>query len=109
MRKQLYLAVLASLLFPVCCFARAGATYFPLPHDDGRAAAETSRRKAAVSAGFAMKAARDAAEAQKQEALAKEPWRVVDGVTNSIFGEGWYPLYRRARKVTPEGILVEGT
>jgi TPR repeat protein len=107
MKKQLCLAILANMLFLVCS-ARAAATYFPLPHDDGRAAAETSRRKAAVSAGYARKAGRDASEMQKQEALAREPWRVVNGVTNSVFGEGWYHFYGCARKVSPEGILVEG-
>jgi hypothetical protein len=79
--------VLLALVVPGLVFG--GATYFPVPGDNGRAAAASAANRKAINAARSKAIENDATGYRRLEALAKAPWRVVDGVTNSIYAPGW--------------------
>jgi hypothetical protein len=47
-------------------------------------------------------------EKHMQECLARHPWRVISGVTNSIAGSGWLWVSGRVVGVFPDGLYMKG-
>ena len=85
-----------------------GARYFPIPADDGRNAAEMARLRTAINHAFEQQAAADAAGRQRLAALAKEPWRVVEGVTNTIYDKGWFHFSGKVLNIEAKHVHVQG-
>ncbi len=99
------------VIWCVCGWLRVGQganVYFPIPVDDGSAARAAAAQRARIGAAFEVKYDIEAYQAQMKRALAVEPWREIDGVTNSIFGEGWFHFCGKVTKVLTNGILVDG-
>jgi hypothetical protein len=97
------------ILIALLCPTLRGATYFPVPVDDGRAEAERAAKRKAISAAGSIHDLQQAAIQQRLAALAKEPWRIVNGVTNSVYGKDWYHFSGQVLKTYPDSILVRGS
>jgi TPR repeat protein len=120
------LILLTFLLFVATAPPVLGATYYPVPGDNGAVERGSEERRRAVAEGYDRKRSEDelrkdvaegaalwrayaeAEEARKEGALAKEPWRLVDGVTNSVYGDSWHHVWGRVIAVTEQGVLING-
>ena len=94
-------------MIPLNCPSQQRFLGFQQPESAESLAAKEARRKA-IAAAAQVSDAKQAVIQQRLAALAKEPWRVVAGVTNSIYGRGWFHFSGRVEKVCPEGVLVDG-
>ena len=81
--------------FLALCFASFWAwasqganVYFPIPIDDGSAARAAAVQRTKIGAAFEVKYAIEAHLVVMKRQLSIEPWREIDGVTNSIFSGG---------------------
>jgi hypothetical protein len=70
----------------------------------------TAAQKQATARKEAQARSEAAAEQRNNQmaGLARHPWRVIGGVTNHVGGAEWMRFYGRAKKVTKEGVLVDG-
>ena len=101
--------MLLAVMIPLNCPSRPERYLGGQESESAASIAAKEAQRKAISAAFAVRDAKTALIQQRLAALSQEPWRIVDGVTNSIYGKGWYHFSGRVEKVCPEGLLVRGS
>jgi hypothetical protein len=96
------------ILLALACPASAQMRYIDPPADDGSAARAAKERADKASEAAQQQNRQLAALAQRNAALDRGQWRIVDGVTNGVRDPGWFHFYGEVQKVETNGLLVHG-